>query len=80
MVWIAKILDAAFLYVAALFAARLAQAITRQRLDRTGVRTGNRDAQPFRLGDGLGMEVTLSVALCLAGAYYHVAVRERAQG
>jgi hypothetical protein len=72
MVWIAKILGAVFLYVAALFAARIALAITQQRW--AGLACGLAIATLSHFGWAMvsGMEVTLSVALCLAGAYYHV--------
>ncbi len=75
MVWVAKILDAVFLYVAALFAARLAQAITRQRW--AGLACGLAIATLSHFGWAMvsGMEVTLSVALTLGGAYYHVVTR-----
>jgi len=75
MVWIAKILGAVFLYVAALFAARIAMAITRLRW--AGLACGLAVATLSHFGWAMvsGMEVTLSVALTLAGAYYHVVSR-----
>jgi hypothetical protein len=75
MVWIAKLLGAVFLYAAALFAARLALAITRQRWAGLACGLAIATLSHFDWAMVSGMEVTLSVALCLAGAYYHVASR-----
>jgi uncharacterized membrane protein YeaQ/YmgE (transglycosylase-associated protein family) len=79
MVWIAKILDAALLYVAALFACRIVMYLTRQKEWASppwaGLAAGLALVSLSHSGWAMvsGMEVTLAAALALGGIYYHVA-------
>jgi len=75
MVWIAKILGAAFLYVAGLFACRLVLALTRQRWAGLAAGLALVTFSHFNWAMVSGMEVTLCAALALAGTYYHVVPR-----
>ena len=72
MVWIVKLLGAAFLYVAGLFACRLALALTRQRWAGLAAGLAVVVFSHFNWAMVSGMEVTLCVALALAGTYHHV--------
>jgi len=67
IVWIAKILGALFLYVAALYAGRLAMALTRQRWAGLAAGLATVTLCHFDWAMVSGMEVTLCVALALAG-------------
>ena len=75
MVTTAKLLGAAFLFVASIFALRIAARITGSGW--TGLAAGLAVATLGPLGWAMmsGMEVTLSVALTLAGIYYYLRFR-----
>ena len=75
MVLAAKLLGAAFLLVSALFAFRIAARLTGS--NRAGLTAGLAVATlgPMQWAMMSGMEVTLSVALSLAGIYYYLRFR-----
>jgi len=75
MVVIAKLLGAAFLLVSAMFACRLGEHLTGSRWTGLGAGLAVATLGPMEWAMMSGMEVTLSVALTLAGVYYYLKLR-----